>query len=361
MILKTPLYAMHLALGAKMVDFHGWMLPLHYGSQLKEHELVRQEAAMFDISHMLTIDVLGTGGRQFLRKLLTNDIDQLNQEAKALYTCMCYEHGGIVDDLIVYQRAPDNYRLVLNAARREADLTWLHEKSEGFALGLQERQDLAIIAIQGPKALEKTMQVLDASQAAALADLKHFECMDQGEWFFARTGYTGEDGLEIFLPKAQAGDFWQALMKVGVQPSGLAARDTLRLEAGMLLYGHDMDEKTTPLESALTWTVKWDPQERDFIGMGALLSQKQQGPQRKLVGLVLEGKGIMRAGQTVLCENLPQGAITSGAYSPTLKRSIALARIPIEAQGNVEVLIREQAIPAVIVKPRFVSKGKCLL
>jgi len=358
MIAKTPLHAHHLALGAKMVDFHGWEMPLHYGSQLNEHQVVRQHAGMFDVSHMTVVDVLGAGGRQFLRKLLTNDVDQLHHTGRALYSCMCNEHGGILDDLIVYQRSSDNYRLVLNSATRTHDLAWIRQKISGFAAGLQERPELAMIAVQGPEALAKTLSILTPAQSDAISTLTHFECVDVDNWFFARTGYTGEDGLEIIVPQEEAAGLWSALLTAGVTPCGLAARDTLRLEAGMLLYGQDMDELTTPLESGLSWTVKWQPEDRDFIGMGALISQKQHGLARKLVGLTLDDKGIMRAGQRVVIAGQADGIITSGTYSPTLGHSIALARVPIATGEQVMVDIRGKLIPAKVGKPRFVKQGE---
>lgn len=357
---KTPLHAAHLRSGAQMVNFHGWEMPLHYGSQIQEHHSVRTNAGMFDVSHMTVVDILGAGGRQFLRKLLTNDIDQLEHTGRALYSCMCNEHGGIIDDLIVYQRASDNYRVVLNSATREHDLHWIREKSMGFAVGLQERTDLAMIAVQGPEAINKTLSVLTAAQNDAVSTLTPFECVDVDHWFFARTGYTGENGLEIILPADKAVDFWQQLLGIGMQPCGLAARDTLRLEAGMLLYGQDMDETTTPLESGLAWTIKWQPEDRDFIGMGALLFQKQQGVKRKLVGLILEDKGVMRSGQRVIVPQQADGVITSGTYSPSLQKSIALARVPVETAEQVLVQIRNKEYAAKVVKPRFVKEGKIL-
>ncbi|KTD20925.1 glycine cleavage system T protein [Legionella lansingensis] len=360
MIAKTPLYATHVAMGAKMVDFHGWEMPLHYGSQLDEHNQVRQHAGVFDVSHMTVVDILGAGGRQFLRRLLTNDVDQLQHTGRALYSCMCNEHGGIIDDLIVYQRASDNYRMVLNSATRQRDLAWIREKSEGFSVGLQERNDLAMLAVQGPEAIPKTMTVLTPAQSDAVSTLTQFECVDVGHWFFARTGYTGEDGLEIILPKDEIVDFWSSLLRAGIAPCGLGARDTLRLEAGLLLYGQDMDESTTPLESGLEWTVKWQPEDRDFIGMGALLSQKQHGVKRKFVGLLLNDKGIMRSGQRVVVEGQAEGIITSGSYSPTLGQSIALARVPVTTGDEVFVEIRGKLIPAKVRKPRFVKQGKIL-
>ncbi|MDA9271796.1 glycine cleavage system aminomethyltransferase GcvT [bacterium] len=358
MVEKTPLHANHLACNARMVDFHGWEMPLHYGSQLDEHHIVRNDAGMFDVSHMNVVDILGAGGRQFLRKLLTNDVDQLQHVGRALYSCMCNEHGGIIDDLIVYQRSSDNYRLVLNSATREHDLAWLRNKIGGFSAGLQERPELAMLAVQGPRAIEKTLTVLTPAQADAVSTLSYFECVELDNCFFARTGYTGEDGLEIIVPQEMIANLWTTLLQAGVKPCGLAARDTLRLEAGMLLYGQDMDETTTPLESGLNWTIKWQPDDRDFIGMGALLSQKQHGLQRKLVGLTLRDKGIMRTGQRVIVEGHADGIITSGTYSPTLGQSIALARVPIDTGDTVHIDIRGKLLLADVGKPRFVKPSK---
>lgn len=360
MIAKTPLYATHVECGAKMVEFHGWEMPLHYGSQLNEHQQVRNDAGMFDVSHMTIVDILGAGGRLFLRKLLTNDVDILDHNGKALYSCMCNEHGGIIDDLIVYQRASDNYRIILNSATRHDDLLWIRKMSEGFAVGLQERRELAMIAVQGPHAVAKALTVLNPAQVDAVSTLASFECVDVEQWFFARTGYTGEDGLEIVVPQDVIAQLWSALMQAGIPPCGLAARDTLRLEAGMLLYGQDMDTTTTPLESGLGWTIKWDPADRDFIGMGALFSQKQLGVKRKMVGLTLLDKGIMRHGQRVVVEGHADGIITSGSFSPTLGHSIALARVPIETGDKVLVDIRGKLIPAAVGKPRFVKHGKAI-
>lgn len=357
MLANTPLHGAHLALGAKMVAFYGWDMPLHYGSQLQEHHQVRTDAGMFDVSHMTIVDILGTGGRQFLRKLLTNDIDKLAHTGKAMYTCMCNEHGGIIDDLIVYQKASDNYRIVLNSATRAKDLRWINQQSEGLAVGLQERKDLAMIAVQGPKAIEKTLSILNPTQVDSISTLTPFECIEVGDWFFARTGYTGEDGLEIMVPVKEINALWNRLIEAGIKPCGLGARDTLRLEAGLFLYGQDMDETTSPLESALGWTVAFEPDERAFIGKGALLSEKSQGITRKLVGLVIQEGGIMRHGQRVIVESLPDGVITSGTYSPTLSCSIALARVPIKTPDTVLVDIRGKLIKAQVVKPRFVQKG----
>lgn len=360
MIENTPLHAAHLASNAKMVAFHGWNMPLHYGSQLKEHEAVRTQAGMFDVSHMTVIDILGAGGRQFLRKLLTNDVDKLKHIGRALYTCLCNEHGGILDDLIVYQRSPDNYRLILNSATRAHVLPWIHDKSAGFSTGIQERHELAMLAVQGPEAIAKTLPLLNPAQADAVSTLAPFECVDVDDWFFARTGYTGEDGLEIVLPEDSITPFWNKLLAAGITPCGLAARDTLRLEAGLLLYGQDMDETTTPLNSGLSWTIAWEPHDRDFIGMTALLSQKHHGVKQKLVGLKLNQPGVMRTGQSVVLNGEPVGLITSGTYSPTLQCSIALARVSKNIGHDAHVEIRGKHLPVTVGKPRFVKHGAAI-
>lgn len=362
---KTALYQQHKQASAKLVDFHGWMMPLHYGSQLDEHHCVRTDAGVFDVSHMTVVDLLGTGGRNFLRYLLSNDVDRLKNKGKAFYTLMLNHRGGIIDDLIVYYRAPDNYRLVLNSATREHDLAWIRGHNEdAHAVGIQERTDLSILAVQGPKAIEKVLTSLSPSQADEVSTLQPFESIEVGDCFFARTGYTGEDGLEIILPSQKVSDFWTSLLKAGVKPCGLGARDTLRLEAGMLLYGQDMNEATSPLESGLSWAVAFEPEDRLFIGREVLQRQKEQGLKHKMVGLILEQKGIMRTGQTVILEGGREGIITSGSYSPTLEKSIALARIPVNSQINDTscfVDIRGKQVPAKITKPRFVKQGKSIV
>lgn len=359
---QTALYEQHKQAGAKMVDFHGWMMPLHYGSQLEEHHQVRTDAGVFDVSHMTVVDLLGAGSRKFLRYLLSNDVDKLKNEGKAFYTLMLNHRGGILDDLIVYYRAPDDYRLILNSATRESDLAWLRKNNESAnAAGLQERTDLSILAVQGPNAIKRVLAILTPKQAEKVSQLEPFESVQAGDCFFARTGYTGEDGLEIIVPSKQAPDFWDSLLSAGVKPCGLGARDTLRLEAGMSLYGQDMDETTTPLESGLTWAVAFEPKDRIFIGRAALEDQKEHGIKRKLVGLVLSERGVMRHGQTVIVDGIGEGIITSGTYSPTLEQSIALARVPFDTQDRCFVDIRGKKVPARVTKPRFVRQGKSIV
>ena len=353
---KTPLYALHVEAHGKMVDFAGWELPIHYGSQLAEHQCVREAAGVFDVSHMTVIDLEGKDASAFLRYLLANNIDRL-QDHKALYSCMLNEEGGILDDLIVYKMTDHSYRLIVNAATGAKDLAWINLQLKGYDLKLTQCCDKVMLATQGPKAAEK-LAALFPSSAQELKALKIFHAMTLDNKFVARTGYTGEDGYEWLVPSEEAPLFWQHLLQQGFLPCGLGARDTLRLEAGLNLYGSDMDESVTPLESNLAWTVAFEPEDRHFIGRDALERQKQAGVKRGLVGLVLEGQGIPRNHQKVVLEGLGEGEITSGSFSPTLKMGIALARVP---QGNSSacfVEIRGKHVKAQVIKPPFVRQGK---
>lgn len=355
---RTPLYNLHVEMGARMIDFSGWDMPLHYGSQIEEHHQVRQGAGMFDVSHMTIVDLEGGNARAFLRRLLANNVDRLKHPGKALYSCMLNENGGVIDDLITYCMNDRRFRLVVNAATRDKDLAWIEQQAKPFAVTVRERPDLAMIAVQGPQARSRVLSVLDPALRTAADALAPFTAFEADEWFIARTGYTGEDGFEVILPGARAPGLWKALHEEGVKPVGLGARDTLRLEAGMNLYGTDMDESTTPLESGLGWTVAWEPPERDFIGRRALEQQRQQAPKRKLVGLVLGDKGVLRGHQKVVVEGVGEGEITSGGFSPTLGKSIALARLPAAAGSMCKVSIRDKLAAARIVKPPFVRHGK---
>ena len=357
---RTPLYDLHLALGAKTVDFGGWDMPLHYGSQVEEHHQVRSDCGVFDVSHMTVIDIEGCAATPWLQHLLANDVTRLESPGKALYSPLLNADGGVIDDLIAY-RTEDGYRLVANAATRDKVLTWLQAQSAGFAINFVERSELAILAIQGPHAREKVAQLLSAPRAALVRELRPFEGVAEGDWFIARTGYTGEDGLEIIFPGQQAPAFFNDLVGAGIAPSGLGARDTLRLEAGMNLYGQDIDENHTPLTSNLGWSVAWEPAERDFIGRTGLLAEIEQGVQEKLVGLVLEERGVLRAHQVVRVAGIGEGEITSGSFSPTLSKSIALARVPMATGERAEVEIRGKWYPVRVVKPTFVRHGKILI
>jgi aminomethyltransferase len=349
-------------MGGKMVDFGGWDMPLHYGSQLEEHNKVRTAAGMFDVSHMTVVDLDGDGVRDYLRYLLANDVAKLDgKPGKALYTGMLNERGGVIDDLIVYLRDP-GYRVVVNCATRDKDLAWMQQQAQNFDVTLTERPELAMVAVQGPEALEKAKAVLGIEWAAIIDDLKVFESVARGDWFVARTGYTGEDGLEIMLAGDDAPGFWQALADAGVAPCGLGARDTLRLEAGMNLYGHEMDDDTSPLAANMGWTIAWKPEERDFIGRKPLEQEKADGPKEKLVGLVLEERGVLRAGQPVVVDGTEdRGIITSGTFSPTLGYSIALARVPVAVGDTAQVEIRKKLVPVKVVKPSFVRNGKSVI
>ncbi|WP_339513931.1 glycine cleavage system aminomethyltransferase GcvT [Pseudomonas sp. RL_15y_Pfl2_60] len=357
---RTPLYDLHLALGAKMVDFGGWDMPLHYGSQVEEHHEVRRDCGVFDVSHMTVVDIHGDQARQYLQHLLANDVERLQEPGKALYSSMLNTEGGVVDDLMVYL-TDYGYRVVVNAATRDKDLAWMNQQAEGFAVQLHERSDLAMFAIQGPHAREKTCEQVSQASAALINKLLPFQGLPEGDWFIARSGYTGEDGLEIMLPSDQAVAFFNDLVGAGISPIGLGARDTLRLEAGMNLYGQDMDESVTPLASNLAWSVAWEPANRDFVGRKALQQQLQRGIATKLVGLVLEERGVLRAHQVVRVDGVGEGEITSGSFSPTLNKSIALARLPVATCERAEVEIRGKWYPVRVVKPAFVRHGKALI
>jgi aminomethyltransferase len=360
---KTPLYDTHVALGAKIVDFGGWDMPLHYGSQLEEHHQVRRAAGLFDVSHMNVIDAKGADVADFLRLLLANDIGRLKERGKALYSCMLDLKGGVIDDLIVYYLDDQWYRIVANAGTREKDMAWIQNvASRAGDVKITQRDDLAMIAVQGPQAKEATYRALGDVVRERAAGLKPFFAVEVGDYFVATTGYTGEEGFEIILPSRIVVSAWQSLLDAGVKPAGLGARDTLRLEAGMNLYGQDMDESTTPLESGLAWTVAFNPAERGFIGRDVLDKQRAAGVPRALVGLVLEGKGVLRGHQKVFCDG-GEGEITSGSFSPTLDRSIALARVPagVAAGSRCEVDIRGRREPVRVVKFPFVRHGKSCL
>ena len=355
---KTVLYEKHIEYGGKMVDFAGWQMPVNYGSQIDEHHQVRQDAGMFDVSHMTVIDLTGEDVKQFLQLLLANDVARLKQPGKALYSCMLNHDGGVIDDLIVYFMRNDWYRMVVNAATRDKDLAWIDEQSAGYDVEINERSDLAMIAVQGPHAREKAIESLPVDVVEAVSELERFFGCACGEWFVGRTGYTGEDGFEILLPDTEAPALWDGLAEAGVKPCGLGARDTLRLEAGMNLYGADMTESTSPLISGLGWTVAWEPEDREFIGRAMLQKQRDQGVALKWVGLILEGKGILRGHQKVVIEGVGEGETTSGTFSPTLKQSIALARVPKETGDQCQVEIRGKLLNARVVKPVFVRDGK---
>jgi aminomethyltransferase len=417
---QTPLNEAHRAMGAKMVDFGGWDMPVNYGSQIDEHHQVRNDCGMFDVSHMRVVDIKGKGVRDFLRYLLANNVDKLTTPGKALYSCMLLENGGVIDDLIVYFMEEQWFRIVVNAGTADKDIAWMRQQAAEHAkahpecyakgedaeecevsaenaapeeevkripnaylfgdmsqeeaakliwgeqdeepaekppLDIADHPELSIIAIQGPNAREKLWAAMPGSKQLT-EKLEPFSAVVVGTMFIARTGYTGEDGFEVVLPSIAAPYFWKSLSDKGVEPCGLGARDTLRLEAGMNLYGQDMDENVNPLESGLAWTVDLKS-ERDFIGKAALLANP---PARKLVGLVLQDRGVLRGHQKVVTAQ-GEGEITSGSFSPTLNQSIALARVPKEVQvgDEVQVAIRDKMLAAKVVKYPFARNGKSSL
>ena len=356
---RTPLYALHQALGARLVDFGGWDMPLHYGSQLEEHHAVRRAAGIFDVSHMCCIDLNGRRARDLLAQLLANDIGKLATPGRALYSCMLDDSGGILDDLIAYYLGAERMRLVVNAGTRDADLAWVRRHAPA-AIEVVERTDLALLALQGPASPQHLERLLGASVAAPALALAPFTALEIGSLCVARTGYTGEDGFELIVPAGEALDLWQRLQADGVAPCGLGARDTLRLEAGMNLYGSDMNASTNPLECGLAWTVAFEPADRQFIGRAALETARARGVAHKLVGLLLEDRGVLRAHQRVVTA-AGDGEVTSGTFSPTLQRSIGLARVPAGANKDVQVEIRGKLLGARIVRPPFVRHGRSLI
>ncbi|ESH91253.1 glycine cleavage system protein T [Cupriavidus sp. HPC(L)] len=369
----TPLNAIHRALGARMVDFGGWDMPVNYGSQIEEHHAVRSDAGMFDVSHMCVVDLAGPNTRAFLRGLLANNVDKLQTPGKALYSCMLDPNGGVIDDLIVYFFAEDRFRLVVNASTATGDIDWIRQRNADTGAGLTitpRRTDnasdnaapLAIVAVQGPNARAKVWAAFPSTQPSEA--LKPFNAMVVedaaiGEIMVARTGYTGEDGFELVVPADNVAAVWEKLHAAGVRPAGLGARDTLRLEAGMNLYGQDMDIHTSPLDAGLAWTVDLQS-ERDFVGKAALVAN---GQRQQFAGLILRDKGgVLRAHQTVLTA-AGEGEITSGTFSPTLSQSIAFARLPkdVALGSEVQVLIRDRKLTATVVKLPFVRNGKALV
>ena len=355
---KTSLYDKHSEAGARIVDFGGWDMPLHYGSQKEEHHAVRKRAGMFDVSHMTIVDLRGERVRDFLRNLLANDVAKLQVHGKALYTCMLNEQGGVIDDLIVYFLGETWFRLIVNAATRDKDLAWIRKHAKGYDVEVDERAELSMIAVQGPEARELAATCIDAQWREQALALKLFTGLEAGDLFVARTGYTGEDGWEIVMPAERAPAIWDQLLAAGVAPCGLGARDTLRLEAAMNLYGSDMDESILPLEAGLSWTVAWDPDDRDFIGRGPLEALRADSTKRRFVGLLLEDKGVLRNHQRVVVEGVGEGEITSGGFSPTIGRSIALARVPAGDYESAQVDVRGKLLNARIVKTPFVRNGQ---
>ncbi len=357
--LKTPFYSQHLNAGGKLVEFAGWSLPIHYGSLVEEHQAVRTDAGVFDVSHMTVSDIRGDSASR-LHTLCANDLSKL-RDNEALYGCLCTDNGGVIDDIIVYRLANRHYRVISNAGTRHSVLDWLKannvEDCATVAAG-----DLAMLAVQGPNAIDKTQRALTSvlDQSVDLTHLASFNCVYVGDVFVARTGYTGEDGVELIVPKANAESLWAALVDAQVEPCGLGARDTLRLEAGMSLYGQDLDDVHTPFESGVGWTVDLSNPDREFIGRTVLQAQKESLSTSIRIGVELTGRGVLRAGQPVHCQGQAVGEVTSGTYSPSLKKTIGLARVQRVGAPEVDdndaqltVVIRNKPVEAVRVKLPF--------
>jgi len=354
---RTPIYQYHIEQNATMVNFAGWEMPLHYGSQLEEHRLVRKDAGIFDVSHMNNISLQGTGTTKFLRLILCSDVRRLKL-GRSFYTCMLNSHGGVIDDLIVYRLDKENYLMIVNAATTDQDLEWLNShKSEEVVIS--SHTDKCIFALQGPYARDRFHETFP--QYSTASDLTPFSFLVEEGVLISCTGYTGEDGYELILTNKKAQEYWQTLVKQGgMVPCGLGCRDTLRLEAGMLLYGNDLDQQHTPLDSGIQWIVHLEDEKRNFIGKEALIKAKEKGLKEKMVGLILDEKAIMRRGSKVICSH-GEGFVTSGSFSPTLNCSIALARIPSsEDKKKCKVEVRGKKLDARIVKPPFIKKRKFL-
>lgn len=356
---RTALYDAHVTAGAKIVDFHGWDMPINYGSQIEEHHTVRQSAGIFDVSHMTIVDITGAEAKAYLRRLLANDVAKLTVPGKAIYSAMLNEEGGIIDDLIVYYFNDKSYRAIVNSATRERDLEWLAKQSAEFDVQITERTEFGIIALQGPNSADILKSLLTPEQHAQALEMKPFFGAQFDEVFVATTGYTGEAGYELIIPVEQVVAAWNTLLEAGAKPCGLGARDTLRLEAGLNLYGQDMDESVSPLASNMAWSVAFEPADRAFVGREALEAEKAAGP-LKLVGLVMTEKGVLRTGLKVIVDG-GEGVITSGTFSPTLGVSIALARVPATVGDTAQVEMRKKLVTVKVTKPGFVRHGKALV
>ena len=353
---KTALNNAHIELGAKMVNFSHWEMPISYTSLIEEHHAVRNTAGVFDVSHMSVFDFNGGDQVAFFEKIFANDIKKICNDDKAIYGALLNEEGGILDDLIIYH-ANEKFRLVSNCSTREQNRQWYEKHAVEFGVEVVERSDMGILAIQGPDALSKILSIDGINPQ--VNNLQSFGCMFDGDKLYARTGYTGEDGLEIIVPSEDINQFWDQALKLGCTPIGLGARDTLRLEAGLNLYGNDMTIENHPYESNLGWTIDMTDENRQFIGKQALLSIDQSKSQ-KIVGIILRDKGVLRSGYEVI-HNEGKGVVLSGSYSPTLQSSIGLARVDQGYKKDGKVMIRNKMLNIDFVSPRFIERGKILI
>jgi aminomethyltransferase len=350
---KTALHESHIELGAKMVNFSNWEMPISYTSFIEEHNAVRNAAGIFDVSHMAVFDFMGGNQIAFFEKIFANDIKKISQNNKAIYGALLNEEGGILDDLIIYH-ANSKFRLVSNCSTREQNRDWYKKHAIEFGVEVIERSDMGILAIQGPDALNKILAISEIDHQAN--NLQSFGCIFDGEKLFARTGYTGEDGLELIVPNSDIKSLWNKALELDCTPIGLGARDTLRLEAGLNLYGNDMTVDNHPYESNLGWTIDMNDENRQFIGKDALLSINQS-ESKKIVGIILRDKGVLRTGYEIT-HGQGNGIVLSGSYSPTLQSSIGLARVDRGYQENGKVMIRNKELNIDFVSPRFLRQGK---
>ena len=350
---KTPLNKSHIELGAKMVNFSNWEMPISYSSLIEEHNAVRNTVGIFDVSHMSVFDFDGDNQVAFFEKIFANDIKKIYKDNKAIYGALLNEEGGILDDLIIYH-ANNKFRLVSNCSTREQNRQWFEKHAVEFGVKVMERSDMGILAIQGPDALNKILKIKEID--TQVNTLQSFGCMFEGDKLYARTGYTGEDGLELIVPTKDINHLWDQALELGCTPIGLGARDTLRLEAGLNLYGNDMTINNHPYESNMGWTIDMSDENREFIGKDALLSIDQSKSQ-KIVGIILQDKGILRSGYEITHEQ-GKGVVLSGSYSPTLQSSIGLARVDQGYKENGKVMIRNKLLNIDFVSPRFLGQGK---
>ena len=350
---KTPLNKSHIELGAKMVNFSNWEMPISYSSLIEEHNAVRNTVGIFDVSHMSVFDFDGDNQVAFFEKIFANDIKKIYKDNKAIYGALLNEEGGILDDLIIYH-ANNKFRLVSNCSTREQNRQWFEKHAVEFGVKVLERSDMGILAIQGPDALNKILEIKEIDNQ--VNTLQSFGCMFEGDKLYARTGYTGEDGLELIVPTKDINHLWDQALELGCTPIGLGARDTLRLEAGLNLYGNDMTINNHPYESNMGWTIDMSDENREFIGKDAILSIDQSKSQ-KIVGIILQDKGILRSGYEITHEQ-GKGVVLSGSYSPTLQSSIGLARVDQGYKENGKVMIRNKLLNIDFVSPRFLGQGK---
>jgi glycine cleavage system T protein (aminomethyltransferase) len=357
---KTPLYEVHKSLGARIVDFAGWEMPVQYSGVIEEHLAVRSACGLFDVSHMGEIEVSGDGAFDFVQSIMTNDIERV-EDGQCQYTLLCYPDGGVVDDTIVYRYNKDRYLFCVNASNASKVFDWMKKQADSDTIVENLSDSYAQIALQGPRSVEVLRGLLDTDPG----EIKHFHfylgLIGDAEALVSRTGYTGEDGFEIYLEPSDAIGVWQALMeagsKHGIRPIGLGARDTLRLEMGYPLYGHELSEKITPLEAGLTKYVRLD--DRDFIGEEALKKQAEQGVKRTLVGFQLKDPGIPRADYEIHSGGKKIGVVSSGTSSPSLKAGVGMGFVEpaFKAQGTeIDIMIRDRGAKAVVVKLPFYKK-----